>query len=81
MVLSPRKGAVRGSGGELVIRNALVLRSQTPSNLQNASGKTEATEYCHQPRPGVQPLVQKIADKPAEGDGTDEGEGKLQTKN
>jgi hypothetical protein len=80
MVLSPRKGPVRGSGGELIIRNALVFRSETPSNLQNPSGKAEATEQRHQPRSGVQPLVQKIANKSTEGDGTDEGKGELKTK-
>lgn len=80
MVLSPRKGPVRGSGGELVIRNALVFRSETPSNLQNPRGKTETAEHGHQPRSRVQPLVQKIADKSTEGDSANEGEGELKAK-
>src|SRR5580704_5946381 len=80
MVLAPRKGPVRGSGGELVIRNALVFRSEAPSNLQNPGGKAKATEHSHQPRSGVQPLVQKIANKSTEGDSTDEGKREFKTK-
>ncbi len=69
--------SVTAAGGESAALDAIAASRKPPENIAHTGIKTKAAKHEQENRLGMEPVVEKITEKPAHDNGRDEHEGQF----